>query len=541
MADHASVAAAITAGYKQITLDRGAGAPAATRWEFTLEKHAEVLAVLATDDKRPGDRRGARLGVAQLQRAGDNQRVANGALDARALLNSLVGDTLLTVTGRPNTVLEVRDAEVLVATARSPSGQTVPIEWVQDALNRLAAEGEVEVSVASLGHRSAFVGAVLAAVEGARVVRTTPRAHVVLETTAEAGYRADVAGELNAWWQGDAAERYWLEITDRPDIGVDLHCPQRDASGNRTPGYSLIWWVQPKDIVFHYDLNERAITSWSIARGEVTEDPVVWLSHRAATRRRLGMPRAQRGWWLDLEGAYELEQPLTLVALRARGDVVREVREQLRAAHSGALYFPFMFHRDELRPMQPYLNKLPSALVERFPQLTDAVAGAPTPSRESRPSSRAVGTDYRRAWAVELPDRREPFTVDPAIVERGLRGHADTQNALADTLIAAGIAPRSPLPDEPNFDLAWNDGAVYVAEVKSITRRNEEQQLRLGLGQVLRYRAVLQAAGAPDVRAVLVPEHEPRDEAWRTLCDELDITLVSPPFEGLIETLRAPR
>jgi hypothetical protein len=465
--------------------------------------------------------------------------VANGALDARALLDSLVGDTLMTVTGRPNTVLEVRDAEVLVATARSPSGQTVPIEWVQDALNRLAAEGEVEVSVASLGHRSAFVGAVLAAVEGARVVRTTPRARVVLQTTVEARYRAEAAGELNAWWQGDAAERYWLEITDRPDIGVDLHCPQRDASGGRTPGYSLIWWVQPGDIVFHYDLNERGITSWSIARGDVTEDPVVWLSHRAATRRRLGIPRAQPGWWLDLDGAYQLERPLTLDALRSRGDVVREVQEQLRAAHSGALYFPFFFHRDELRPMQPYLNKLPAGLVERFPELAEAGTSTSADRQDQRRSASDVGSEYRRARVVELPDRREPFTVDPALVERGLRGHADTQNALADTLIAAGIEPRSPLADEPNFDLAWNDGGtVYVAEVKSITPRNEEQQLRLGLGQVLRYRAVLRARCTTDVRAILAPEREPRDAAWRVLCEELQITLVSPPFDGLVEGLR---
>jgi hypothetical protein len=234
---------------------------------------------------------------------------------------------------------------------------------------------------------------------------------------------------------------------------------------------------------------------------------------------------------------------LTLSALRERGDVVRVVQEELRAAHSGALYFPFFFYRDEeLRPMQPYLNKLPAVLVQRFPELADAVAGASAAAAETRPSGLRVGTEYRRARVVELPDRREPFTVDPALVERGLRGHADTQNALADTLIAAGIAPRSPLPGEPNFDLAWDDGGVlYVAEVKSITTRNEEQQLRLGLGQVLRYRAVLRARGALDVHAVLAPERAPRDEAWLELCNELNITLVSPPFDGLPDRLRSSR
>jgi hypothetical protein len=159
-----------------------------------------------------------------------------------------------------------------------------------------------------------------------------------------ADYRKRAAGELNAWWQDDPAERFWLGITDRPDVGIDLHCPQRDASGNRTPGYSLIWWVRHDDIVFHYDKNQHAITGWSRAVGDVAEAPVVWLSHRGATRRRLGAARAQPGWWLDLEGPYALTHALTLEQLRASGSAVRGVMDELRQRESGALYFPFFFY-----------------------------------------------------------------------------------------------------------------------------------------------------------------------------------------------------
>jgi hypothetical protein len=97
-----------------------------------------------------------------------------------------------------------------------------------------------------------------------------------------------------------------------------------------------------------------------------------------------------------------------------------------------------------------------------------------------------LGAAYREAEVSTLPGEREPFTVDPGLVERGLKGHADTQNELARVLRAAGIEPRSRLPQEPNFDLAWEaNGTVFVAEVKSVTDQNEEGQLRLGLGQVL--------------------------------------------------------
>jgi hypothetical protein len=51
----------------------------------------------------------------------------------------------------------------------------VPIRWVQDALDRLATDGEVEISVESVGYRSAFIGAVLSALEGTEASPSTMR------------------------------------------------------------------------------------------------------------------------------------------------------------------------------------------------------------------------------------------------------------------------------------------------------------------------------------------------------------------------------
>ncbi len=446
--------------------------------------------------------------------------------DARALLESLVGQQFQTITGRPNSVLAIEGDSVIVATGRSPAGQPVPIEWVQNGIERLLEEGEIEISVPSLGHRSAFVGAVLLTLPGAVAVRTTP-SRVRLTDPASA-YRLSEAGQINTWWADDPRQRFWLEITDRPDIGVDLHCPQRDAARNPNPGYSLIWWVEPGDVVFHYSLNERAIVAWSRAAGGVTEAPTVWLSHRGETRRRLQVARAQPGWWLDLDGPFPLEQPLTLAQLRVRADDVRAVLEQLKSTHAGSLYFPFFFWGgNELRPMQPYLNKLPAELVDVLPHLA-AAAAAPAAPAELPPEAPTLGAAYREAEVSTLPGEREPFTIDPTLVERGLKGHADTQNELARVLRAAGIEPRSRLPEEPNFDLAWEaNGAVFVAEVKSITDQNEEGQLRLGLGQVLRNRHRLQGLGHAHVVAVLVPERAPRDPAWHDLCRELGVVLLS--------------
>jgi hypothetical protein len=449
---------------------------------------------------------------------------------ARALAEELVGRTIETLRGRPNVILGVTEREIIVGTGRTPAGAPVPLVLVERALDALGEHGELEISVKSLRHRrSSFIGALLMTLPGVSVRSTSPP-RLVLVVDAEdvdGAYRHEVAGGINAWWNGDSAETFWMEITDRPDIGVDLHAPQRDAAGNRSAGYSLIWWVAPGDVVFHYDRNARAISSWSRAVGAVAEAPVMWLSHRAATRRRLGTARSQPGWWLDLEGPFELAQPVTLAELRDASDEIRHVLTELEVRHGGSLYFPFFFYGGkELRPMQPYLNKLPAAVVRLLPKLDAAVDSQRTGAGAA--SQPTVGAAYRYARSSALPDRREPFSVDPAVVERGLRGHANTQNALAAAVESAGHTPLSPRSGDPNFDLGWHVGdAFFVAEVKSITTKNEEQQLRLGLGQVLRYRHVLH--GRFDaVRAVLVAEREPRDPAWRVLCQSLDVLFATP-------------
>ena len=88
-------------------------------------------------------------------------------IDARSYLSSLEGRTIPTLTGRPNTILRLDGDDVIVGTNRSPQGRPVPISWIQEALDRLVEEGVVDISVESVGYRSAFVGAVLSQVPGA--------------------------------------------------------------------------------------------------------------------------------------------------------------------------------------------------------------------------------------------------------------------------------------------------------------------------------------------------------------------------------------
>lgn len=107
--------------------------------------------------------------------------------DARAYLQSLTGQTISTVTGRPNTVVAIQGDKVLVRTRRSEAakGDRVPIQWVQDAADELFANGEIGINVREASYRSAFVGAVLATLPGAKALSGPAR--VVLDGGAGGG------------------------------------------------------------------------------------------------------------------------------------------------------------------------------------------------------------------------------------------------------------------------------------------------------------------------------------------------------------------
>jgi hypothetical protein len=217
-------------------------------------------------------------------------------------------------------------------------------------------------------------------------------------------------------------------------------------------------------------------------------------------------------------------------------EAIRKIHESLRETFSGyALYFPFQLSDARpVRAFQGYMAKMPREFLLAVPPLASLAVLA----ENSRPTaadpapmatSRSFGMYYRRPEEdITTTRERDPQAVDPNLVDRALRSHRRTQNELHDYLAVAGFAPRSPAPGEPEFDIGWEDGAVTcIAEVKSLSDTNEEKQLRLALGQVLRYAHLLERAGR-EVRLFIATEREPQDASWSNLASSLNITLVWP-------------
>ena len=220
----------------------------------------------------------------------------------------------------------------------------------------------------------------------------------------------------------------------------------------------------------------------------------------------------------DLEGPFLLDRPLALERLREREVAILNAQDVLAQEHR-RIYAPFYGYGSarQLRPAQHYLNKLARSVFSLLPELAasgaavDAVADV-RPAVADGVALPEIGVAWREPHVAPGVGDRRSIEIDTEAVERGLRGHVDTELALSAALRQLGIEPMSPSSPAINYDVLWELGdALWVAEVKSTTPRNEEGQLRRGLGQIVRYRRKLVDTYGRPVRALLVPERTPAD------------------------------
>ncbi|MFE5600712.1 hypothetical protein ACFQ8O_16195 [Streptomyces coelicoflavus] len=139
---------------------------------------------------------------------------------------------------------------------------------------------------------------------------------------------------------------------------------------------------------------------------------------------------------------------------------------------------------------------------------------------------------------VRRPGQRSSgdLTLDLNRLDKATATHEATVGALLAYLSGQGIDVHTHAPGAPAFDAGWSRGGdVFIAEVKSLTGAREDQQIRLGIGQVLDYAYQLRAAH-PDRRLhpVLVLEKRPVDPRWSSLARSAGIGLTwAPGFPDL--------
>ena len=333
--------------------------------------------------------------------------------------------------------------------------------------------------------------------------------------------------KINEWWKDYPSECFWLEITWRLDIGADLKAPQFAGDGEReTYSYTLLKYVSVGDIVFHYSTRHSSIIGYSIVDSEYFEDDIKWKALGTSALKDEREAYIRPGFKVGLRNFTEFSDPISLNNLRAYSSNILSIKNKMEKTHKGGLYFPFSFDKEILvkGAVQGYLVKFPESIVSLF----DQMQSAPIKQKNlAKIEAINLGTKYRKADENTASSKRKPFDVDPDVVDRGTNAHARIQNSIAETLVENGIKPESPGNQSINFDVAWRFGSKhYLAEVKSTTVDNFEKQLRLGLGQILRYSSLILEENEAEIAPILVVE-KILDESWYATCSNVGVTLVA--------------
>jgi hypothetical protein len=195
---------------------------------------------------------------------------------------------------------------------------------------------------------------------------------------------------INEWWAADPDQRYWMEITDRNDLGADLFAPTTNGSGRRYWGYELITHVQAGDVVLHWHKTravEPGIVGWSQATGAYEDTDISWQAHGTVGRAR-GSLRPRPAWRMPLVNFTLLVDPILVGAVRAREPELRRAQLDLEARYPGtSLYFPFGFSdKRDLRAQQTYFVKMPREVLEilALNELEDAPGPKPRPKNKGK-------------------------------------------------------------------------------------------------------------------------------------------------------------
>lgn len=171
---------------------------------------------------------------------------------------------------------------------------------------------------------------------------------------------------MNEWWSSQPSQRYWVEITDRADLGKNIIAPQRAQAGKSTSGYELLNYVREGDTVFHWwrkpsKSEDRGFYGYSEVVGAMQEGTIPWKSRgRYAENEKVG-PKPAKFW--NLTNFTEFRHPILIGHLNERRNAIFDLIESVETLHGQPIYFPFCKREGKVAANQTYFAKMPLELL----------------------------------------------------------------------------------------------------------------------------------------------------------------------------------
>ncbi|MEO3923892.1 hypothetical protein ABGB07_08520 [Micromonosporaceae bacterium B7E4] len=279
---------------------------------------------------------------------------------------------------------------------------------------------------------------------------------------------------MDYWWEGDTAERYWVEIRKVPGIGTELWSPTHDTDGGTDPWYNLVGSVRAGQVVYHWNAREHRFVGRSYAASEATV-------------------RNGKFYQVPLRD-FEPIAAVSLDALREHSDDLYQLRDDLRQIYGDPLYLPFQFtsDRSQFRCMSNYFAKLPAQAVGllfgKDGLGTSRVVVPPTedPALVMPPAggSASKPTHHRRAFLQPFRPKADAGYISNITGGRKTRDqhHETLVNSCANWLAAKGLTPGC----NAAIDLGVTERRTII-EAK-VVRRSWAAAIREAVGQLYEYR-----------------------------------------------------
>lgn len=172
---------------------------------------------------------------------------------------------------------------------------------------------------------------------------------------------------MNQWWSSQPNQRFWVEITDRTDLGKNIIAPKRAQAGKSTPGYELLNYVNEGDIVFHWwrkpsNSEDRGFYGFSEVVGVMQEGIIPWKSRGRYAENEVIGPKPAKYW--NLANFTEFQHPILVGTLNQRKIEIFDLIMELEQLYGKPIYFPFCKRDGKVAANQTYFAKLPIELLE---------------------------------------------------------------------------------------------------------------------------------------------------------------------------------
>jgi len=287
------------------------------------------------------------------------------------------------------------------------------------------------------------------------------------------------------WWDSVPEERFWMEITDRRDIGADLKCPQLDEGGGMQPSYVLIRSIWPGDVVFHYSTRVRAVIGASVAGGPPEERPIIWVPHGTVGKSRKQDRQERPGWWLPLYGFTSTDEPLKLADTHLPDEDawVREWIDKKRSSVKGAIAAPFQRYSGKLRAAQGYLAKMPIDFVNHWRQLSNLAEQLASVQERLNRIGEVCSPVSSKTEILKFKAEGDYFAVVRGGIQRRSRDHERLVRRAAEYLSDHGATVIAQHP----IDLLMTRPQQMIFEAKLLGGRNAIFAIREAVGQLFEY------------------------------------------------------